>query len=478
MTSCVVRKTAKYSVYSNGADVSHLGVKFLETQADPHAPSTPVTQTAGDASVLSRPTKTPASTENRKYHEEDIEPIIMSSLADSKSNDIPEGDGEEKKKSVCDPFTVEGEVDYDFLIKEFGSTRLGQDLIDRIEKVTGKRVHRFLRRQIFFSHRDLNKILDLYEKGTKFYLYTGRGPSSEALHLGHLIPFQFTKWLQDTFDCPLVIQLTDDEKFLFKDGLKLEECHRLAYENVKDIIACGFDMKKTFIFSDLDYIQHMYPTILKIQKVTTYNQAKAIFGFTMSDNIGKAAFPAVQAAPAFPSTFHIPFSGNLKLPCLIPCAIDQDAYFRMTRDVAPRLKFHKPSLIHCRFFPPLQGMGGKMSGSLTNTAVYMTDTPKEVKKKINSHAFSGGQETLELQRELGANVDVDVSCEWLRFFLEDDDRLATIVKDYGSGAMLTGEVKKELIELLNGMIKDHKAKRDAVTPEIIQQFMAVRPLEF
>lgn len=48
--------------------------------------------------------------------------------------------------------------------------------------------------------------------------------------------------------------------------------YRLAYENVKDIIACGFDLKKTFIFSDLDYIQHMYPTILKIQKATTYNQ--------------------------------------------------------------------------------------------------------------------------------------------------------------------------------------------------------------
>jgi tyrosyl-tRNA synthetase len=41
--------------------------------------------------------------------------------------------------------------------------------------------------------RDLNEILDLYEKGEKFYLYTGRGPSSEALHLGHLVPFMFTK---------------------------------------------------------------------------------------------------------------------------------------------------------------------------------------------------------------------------------------------------------------------------------------------
>jgi tryptophanyl-tRNA synthetase len=61
------------------------------------------------------------------------------------------------------------------------------------------------------------------------------------------------RYLQDAFDVPLVIQLTDDEKFLWKN-LKLEEAHRLAYENAKDIIACGFDVNKTFIFSDLDFV--------------------------------------------------------------------------------------------------------------------------------------------------------------------------------------------------------------------------------
>ena len=57
---------------------------------------------------------------------------------------------------------------------------------------------------------------------------------------------------------------------------------RLAYENAKDIIACGFDMSKTFIFSDLDYIQHMYPTILQIQKLTTYNQVSMLIVYVCS----------------------------------------------------------------------------------------------------------------------------------------------------------------------------------------------------
>jgi len=43
-----------------------------------------------------------------------------------------------------------------------------------------------------------------------------QGPSSESLHMGHLVPFMMTKYLQDAFKVPLVIQLTDDEKSIWK----------------------------------------------------------------------------------------------------------------------------------------------------------------------------------------------------------------------------------------------------------------------
>jgi len=61
------------------------------------------------------------------------------------------------------------------------------------------------------------------------------------------------RYLQDVFKVPLVIQLTDDEKFFWKN-LSIDECRRLARENAKDIIACGFDISKTFIFSDFNYV--------------------------------------------------------------------------------------------------------------------------------------------------------------------------------------------------------------------------------
>lgn len=43
-------------------------------------------------------------------------------------------------------------------------------------------------------------------------MYTGRGPSSDALHLGHTIPFSFTKWLQDVFDVPLGMWLASSRE--------------------------------------------------------------------------------------------------------------------------------------------------------------------------------------------------------------------------------------------------------------------------
>jgi len=373
------------------------------------------------------------------------------------------------------PWTVKGVVDYDKLIKKFGSTAIDEALIARFEKLTGKKAHHWLRRGLFFSHRDLGTILDAYESGKPFYLYTGRGPSSDSLHFGHLIPFFFTKYLQDVFNVPLVVQMTDDEKYLWKD-ISPEKMRHYLRENVKDIIATGFDVSKTFIFSNLEYMGHMYPTIVKIWKCVTANQVRGIFGFEDTDNIGKFAFPAIQAAPSFAESFSSLFGGRKDMPCLIPCAIDQDPYFRMTRDVAPRLGFNKPCLIHSKFFPALQGHDTKMSASSADSAIYLTDTPKEVDRKIKKHAYSGGKDSAEEQRQHGANLEVDVSIQYLTFFLEDDQRLEEIKQKYKTGAMMTGEVKKILADLLSSMVLRHQQARALVTDDVIDAFMSVRKL--
>jgi tryptophanyl-tRNA synthetase len=49
-----------------------------------------------------------------------------------------------------------------------------------------------------------------------------------------------------------------------------------------------------------------------------------------------------------------------------------------------------------------------MSSSVYSSAILLTDTPKDVKDKINKFAHSGGRQTVEEHRKLGADLDVDV----------------------------------------------------------------------
>ena len=149
---------------------------------------------------------------------------------------------------VVTPWAVKGTVDYDKIVDQFGTSRITGAILDRFKKITGE-VHPYLKRGIFYSHRDLDWILNRYEAGEEFFLYTGRGPS-ENVHLGHLIPWIFTKYLQDKFNAELYFQFTDDEKFLLGSRPSLESAKKTAYDNLLDLIALGFDPKKTFVFLD------------------------------------------------------------------------------------------------------------------------------------------------------------------------------------------------------------------------------------
>ena len=360
-----------------------------------------------------------------------------------------------KKEFKVTPYEVSGEVDYDKLIKEFGVSRIDEKLLERIKKHT-KELHFMLRRKVFFAHRDLNWILDEYEKGNKFFLYTGRSPSGKV-HIGHLLPWVFCKWLQDKFDVELWFQFPDEEKFLFNQKLSWEAAQQFLNENILDVIALDFNEKKTHFLIDTIHANLMYKEACKIAKKINFSTVKATFGFNNNTNIGSIFYTAMQAVPSFlPSLLQ-----GKNIPCLIPLGVDQDPHFRVSRDVLPKLGFYKPAIMHCVFLPPLARIEGKMSASKEETAIYTTDTEKEVENKIKKYAFSGGQPTIEEHRKKGGNPDIDVSFQYLRMFFEpDDEKLNEIERKYRSGEMLTSELKEILIEKINRFLREHQRKRE------------------
>ena len=94
------------------------------------------------------------------------------------------------------------------------------------------------------------------------------------------------------------------------------------------------------------------------------------------------------------------------------------------------------------------------------------------------YAFSAGGATLEEHRKHGGNLDLDVSYQYLRFFMEDDAELERIGSLYSKGEIGAGDVKGALIKTLQDIVKKHQEIRSSTTDEEIRYFMSADPARF
>jgi tryptophanyl-tRNA synthetase len=328
-------------------------------------------------------------------------------------------------------------------------------------------------RGLFFAHRELKQVLDAKETGKPIFIYTGRGPSSDALHLGHLVPFILTKYLQDALDCFLIIQISDDEKYLRDSELSWETINAYAESNIRDIIAQGFNPDKTFIMRQSKYADINVPFLTEMSKVMSLHVVNNLFGFTPAHNLGYVVFPAKQIAPAFADYFCKLFTHPKDVVCLIPSGREQDPYFRFAREMAKRLKKRRMSTLYGRFIPALHG-ARKMTASMCDSAIYITDPPEEIARKI--HEVAETQWTPD-----GADLEKDVVYKYLWALDPDDGFVGDLKRRYGPGElaegevrMTTGEAKARLIEVINGIIGRHQREREAVTPELVARFEALK----
>ena len=348
-----------------------------------------------------------------------------------------------KKTNNITPWNVSGEINYHDLAQRFGTRLLSDDILERMEKHAG-RDHFMLRREIFYSHRDMDAILDHFDAGGQFALYTGRGPSG-PVHLGHLVPWIFTKHLQDVYGCKLVFQFTDDEKMLIREDFDAEITYHWVYENALDLMALGFDPDKTEFIVDMKHTAKLFSIALKVAKKITWSTMRAVFGFNEESNLGIIFFPTMQIAPCFVESER----RGEPVPCLIPAGIDQDPYWRLTRDVATKLGYPKPAQIHGRMLPGLTG-NAKMSSSMPETAIFTSDVPELVEKKIQDMPTPENR--------------VDCLAYLLHYFLltESDEEVNELHQECTLNQRSCQECKMELIEYVNKFLLAHQRRRKLI----------------
>ncbi|HTP56168.1 MAG TPA: tryptophan--tRNA ligase [Thermoplasmata archaeon] len=364
---------------------------------------------------------------------------------------MPENDG-----FVVTPYEVKGRIDYAKLREQFGTQELSAALLARIRERAGGELHPLLARGVYYSHRDLGTLLDRYAAGTPFFLYSGRGPSG-PLHVSHLAQFELCRWIQQQFRVPMYIQITDDEKYWARAGLSREETARWGLENLYDILAVGFDRARTRVFFDSRSIAALYPLAIRVARKISYSTVKAVFGFEPSQNIGLIFYTALQTVPCFwPS-----WAEAKEVPCLIPCGIDQDPHFRVTRDIAEGLGYPKPALLHSQMIPGLLGDAAmSTTGNAADNALFLNDPPKVVERKVKN-AFTGGRATVEEQRRLGATPEIcSVWALWRTRFAKDDAEFERVTAGCRSGALLCGDCKGQLLERIHAFYRDHAERRE------------------
>ncbi|USZ71165.1 tryptophan--tRNA ligase [Natronosalvus halobius] len=351
--------------------------------------------------------------------------------------------------AIVTPYAVRGEVDYDRLLEQFGADRLTDAQRERFPD------HPTIRRETFYAGRDVDAFLEAAQAGEPHAIVTGRGPSG-PMHLGHVLPFYLARTIQRETGATVYLPVSDDEKFLAKNQ-SFASIGEATRENLRDLLAVGFDPERTRIVIDTADADVIFPVAVHLAKHLTPATVKAVYG--EQDSVGLQFYPAVQATHLL-----LPQLVSGRQPTLVPVAVDQDPHVRVCRDVAAReaLPVEKPGALLGRFLPGLEGPG-KMSSSDAAPSIELTDSPESVAETIREHAYSGGQSSLAAHREHGGDPTVDVAFQYLRYGFEpDDDRLTTVAADYRDGRLLSGELKELAADRISAFLADHQRRRAAL----------------
>ncbi|MBI5797908.1 tryptophan--tRNA ligase [Candidatus Woesearchaeota archaeon] len=344
------------------------------------------------------------------------------------------------KQKIIDPWGSGLLEDYEKIIKDFG--------LEMFESKLFPEPNRLMRRNVIFAGRDMKVISEAIRNKKEFYVLSGIMPSNEKIHLGTKMVVENIKYFQE-HGAETYILVADLEAASTR-GVTLEEARKISLNfHIPAYIALGLDVKKTIFYFQSENKEVMN-NAYEFAKKITLNEFEAIYG---NADPGKIMAAVTQVADILYPQF------KERMPGIIPVGVDQDPHIRLTRDIVRRLKkkkFFLPASLYNKYTPSLDG-SIKMSKSKPDSCIELPEDMRLVKRKIKN-AMSGGRDTLEEHRKLGAMVERDVPFELMKQHLvEDDDELDKIYHEYKSGKMTSGELKELAIakmeDFMNNFVK-------------------------
>ncbi|WP_221088017.1 tryptophan--tRNA ligase [Deinococcus aquaedulcis] len=296
---------------------------------------------------------------------------------------------------------------------------------------------------------------------TRPRILTGDRPTGR-LHLGHLAgSLQGRVALQDTHD---LFVLVADVQALTDHFDRPHTVHDHVPEVMLDYLAAGLDPTKvTFVLqsavpelAELTLYLLNLVTVSKLRQNPTVKTEIAQKGYGEAVPAGFFIYPAAQVADI------VAFGAQV-----VPVGEDQQPMLELAREVVRRFNsLYGPTLTEPQAqlsaVPRLPGLdgGAKMGKSLGN-AIYLSDTPEEVRRKVMGMYTDPGH----LRASDPGRVEGNPVFTYLDAFDPDPARVAALKAHYRAGGLGDVTLKRHLIEVLEALLAPMRARRTTFAAE-------------
>lgn len=314
-------------------------------------------------------------------------------------------------------------------------------------------------------------------------ILTGDRPTGK-LHIGHYVgSLRRRVELQNSGEYDKIFIMIADAQALTDNFDNPEKVRQNIIEVALDYLSAGLDPEKTNIFiqsavpelTELTFYYMNLVTVQRLQRNPTVKTELEMRKFEGGTPTGFFCYPISQAADI-----------TLFKATTVPVGEDQKPMLEQTNEIVRRFNhIYGETLVEPKILLPenaaclrLPGTDGKakMSKSLGN-CIYLSDTPKELKKKVNSmftdpkhlNIEDPGHLEGEYTDEEGNThhyqntvfVYLDAFCTEEDFaqFLPDYKNLDELKAHYMRGGLGDGTCKKFLLNVLNARLEPIRERR-------------------
>ena len=313
-------------------------------------------------------------------------------------------------------------------------------------------------------------------------ILTGDRPTGR-LHLGHFVgSLRRRVELQNSGEFDKIYVMIADCQALTDNADNPEKVRQNVIEVALDYLSAGLDPAKTTIFiqsqvpelAELAFYYMNLVSVSRVQRNPTVKTEIKMRNFEQSIPVGFFCYPVSQASDitAFKAT-------------TVPAGEDQAPMIELTREIVNRFNhIYGPTLVEPEILLPdnavcmrLPGTDGeaKMSKSLGN-CIYLSDTSKEVKKKVNSMYTDPEHLTIDSPGHLEGNcpfIYLEALSNDSHFakYLPEYANLQALKDHYTRGGLGDGTVKKLLYNVLEELlapIRERRAQFEADIPQVYE----------